>query len=220
MIERLHTLGYMNVYNKKENFYDMIHRNQVPSYDVLITNPPYSMDHMEQLLCFVTKSSKPWFLLLPNYVYCKDYYQHHINYSTCRSHETNASTTITSNTDKTTNTIITTNNSRYVGSHSSIVKNGMFYVTPVKGRRYLYTTPKGRRQEKSSKYTSPFPTFWYCYLPNKALLSRLLSIQKKDDKVNVAHSIAMIPIEVIVDDEVMMMRMLMITTPDGANYVK
>jgi hypothetical protein len=38
------------------------------------------------------------------------------------------------------------------------------FIVPRK--RYLYTTPYGRRQQKSSKYTSPFPTFWY-YWPGK-----------------------------------------------------
>jgi hypothetical protein len=38
------------------------------SYDVLVTNPPYSADHKERALGFCLASAKPWLLLLPNYV--------------------------------------------------------------------------------------------------------------------------------------------------------
>lgn len=72
----------------------------LPDYDILVTNPPYSSDHVEKLLAFVAKSSKPWLLLLPNYCYMKDYFA--IVQKSCRP----------------------------------------FFIAPVKGLRYLYTTPK------------------------------------------------------------------------------
>ena len=40
----------------------------MPKYDILITNPPYSEDHKEKILEFCSVLTKPWFLLLPNYV--------------------------------------------------------------------------------------------------------------------------------------------------------
>lgn len=123
MVERMTALGYKNVYNRKEDFYQVQESNSVPDYDVLMTNPPYSQDHMEKLVRFCVNSRKPFALLVPNYVYTKDYY------------------------------------SQIPGT------NQIFYITPSQGRRYLYSTPKGRRQKKSSKYTSPFPTFWFCYIP-------------------------------------------------------
>lgn len=123
MVERMASLGYTNVYNRKEDFYQVQAAGKVPDYDVLMTNPPYSQDHMEKLVRFCTQSRKPFALLVPNYVYTKDYYQ------------------------------------RIPGTSQ------IFYITPSNGRRYLYTTPKGRRQKKSSKYTSPFPTFWFCHIP-------------------------------------------------------
>lgn len=43
----------------------------VPPHDVLLTNPPYSGDHMERLLRFCVASGKPWVLLLPNFVVTK-----------------------------------------------------------------------------------------------------------------------------------------------------
>lgn len=123
MVERMATLGYSNVYNRKEDFYQIQANGTVPDYDILLTNPPYSQDHMERLLQFCTQSRKPFALLVPNYVYTKDYFQ------------------------------------RISGTSQ------IFFVVPSQGRRYLYTTPKGRRQKKSSKYTSPFPTFWFCHIP-------------------------------------------------------
>ena len=123
MKERLASIGFPVVHNEKKDFYELIRTNTLPEFDVLVTNPPYSGNHMERLLSFCTSElcRKPWFLLMPNYVYTKDYYD---------------------------------------PIFKAVAKP--FYVTPANGRRYMYTTPKGRRQEKSSKYTSPFPTFWYC----------------------------------------------------------
>jgi hypothetical protein len=123
--ERLNSLGFLSVYNVKEDFYKRMAANDLPEYDVLVTNPPYSEDHMDKLIRFVFSTNKPWFLLLPNYVYCKPYYEAQI-------HGTKYCSPLT------------------------------FYVTAEK--RYLYTTPKGRRQAKSGKFTSPFPSFWYCNL--------------------------------------------------------
>lgn len=133
MKERLQSLGFCNVRNEKKDFYQLIQTNTLPSFDVLVTNPPYSGDHMERLLRFCTgeQCRRPWFLLMPNYVYTKDYYSAIFGPSTAQARRT---------------------------------APPPFYVTPVGSRRYLYSTPKGRRQEKSAKYTSPFPTFWYCQL--------------------------------------------------------
>lgn len=74
MKERMLSLGFPNVYNQKEDFYNKIITNEIPKYDVLVTNPPYSLQHMEKLLDFVFQSQKPFCLLVPNYVYMKEYY--------------------------------------------------------------------------------------------------------------------------------------------------
>lgn len=66
-------LGFPNVYNENVDFYKS-QRNDLPPFDVLVTNPPYSGDHIEKLLNFTAKTSKPCFLLLPNYVATKPYY--------------------------------------------------------------------------------------------------------------------------------------------------
>lgn len=72
---KLTSLGFGNVRNENEDFYKAIQNRTVPEFDVLLTNPPYSGMHVEKLLSFVGKSNKPFLLLLPHYVYTKDYYQ-------------------------------------------------------------------------------------------------------------------------------------------------
>lgn len=165
MIKELNCLGFMDVYNRREDFYAMQQREEIPEYDVLITNPPYSGDHVEHLLNFCTQSQKPYFLLMPNYVYMKPYYLR-------------------------------------MFSSSNPLTNSLFYVTPLK--RLLYTTPKGRRQQKSGKFTSPFPTFWYCYL-GKAWAhltdSLTYTVKTNTNTCNIARRVYQLPIEVLTDSD-------------------
>jgi hypothetical protein len=76
--ERLGNLGFSNVYNEKEDCYSVwSDPASYPLFDLFVTNPPYSGDHMEKLMKQVTSSqfgSRPWFLLMPNFVHKKDYY--------------------------------------------------------------------------------------------------------------------------------------------------
>ena len=86
-------------------------------------------------------------------------------------------------------------------SRSNLLTDFQFYVTPVK--RLLYTTPKGRRQHKSGKFTSPFPTFWYCYL-GKALAPLTDSLvytakQNSPLKINIIRRVNQLPVEVLAD---------------------
>lgn len=92
-----------------------------PAAPVLVTNPPYSGDNVERLLTFCASMSKPFFLLMPNWVYAKPYYQPSLRAGGKPVRPT--------------------------------------YVVPAS--RYQYTTPKGRRQAKTAKWTAPFPSFWY-----------------------------------------------------------
>jgi len=69
-------LGFTSVCNPCEDFYKTIQsETPLPDFDVIVTNPPYSGDHIEKVIEFCVSTSKPWFLLLPNFVYTKDYYQ-------------------------------------------------------------------------------------------------------------------------------------------------
>lgn len=71
---KLASLGFTNVINENRDFYKDIASHQIPDHDILVTNPPYSGEHMEKLLEFCRKNQKPSFLLLPHFVYTKDYY--------------------------------------------------------------------------------------------------------------------------------------------------
>jgi len=74
VVQRLGSLGFTNVYNRKEDFYAAVAQGTTPDFDVLVTNPPYSGDNISRLLDFCLASRKPWFLLVPNWVYTKSYY--------------------------------------------------------------------------------------------------------------------------------------------------
>jgi hypothetical protein len=72
----LKSLGCPEVYNKKEDCYEVWEDpSRYPEYDVFLTNPPYSGVHVEKLMEHVTSNNKPWMLLMPNFVHKKDYFQ-------------------------------------------------------------------------------------------------------------------------------------------------
>ena len=68
VVRNLNKLGFTNVYNRCEDFYRAVSAGTTPAFDVLVTNPPYSGDHMEKLFHFATECGKPWLILVPNYV--------------------------------------------------------------------------------------------------------------------------------------------------------
>ena len=71
VVRNLALLGFSNVENQNEDCYKVWSEKQ---FDVLVTNPPYSDDHIEKLVVFASQSNRPWFLLLPQWVHKKDYY--------------------------------------------------------------------------------------------------------------------------------------------------
>jgi len=71
VVKNLASHGFRNVYNKNEDFYAM---KEYPPHDVVVTNPPYSSDHVERLLQFVEKNKKPAFLLMPKYIHEKPFF--------------------------------------------------------------------------------------------------------------------------------------------------
>ena len=79
VIRHLGNAGFVDVYNRCEDFYKVQAAGKVPSYEVIVTNPPYSGEHIEKLLAFCASSGKPWFCLLPNWVYTKSYYSQHVH---------------------------------------------------------------------------------------------------------------------------------------------
>lgn len=77
VVNNLKSLGFTNVHNRKEDCYKVWGSSSYPSHDILVTNPPYSGDHIELLMEHVTSESfgnRPWMLLMPQWVHKKDYY--------------------------------------------------------------------------------------------------------------------------------------------------
>ena len=67
-------IGVTNFIHEKRDFYADVKAKRVPDYDILITNPPYSLNHKERIIAFVADSGKAWALLMPNYVANKSYF--------------------------------------------------------------------------------------------------------------------------------------------------
>lgn len=55
MKQNLSLLGYENVFNDDVDCYKVWKKREEPDYDVLITNPPYSGDHIRRALSFALK---------------------------------------------------------------------------------------------------------------------------------------------------------------------
>ena len=55
---RLASLGFERVYNRNEDFYAAASAGRCPAHDVLLTNPPFSGDHLRRILHFATKGAR------------------------------------------------------------------------------------------------------------------------------------------------------------------
>lgn len=76
MKTHLASLGYSTVRNDSVDCYkEWEKREEMPPFDVVITNPPFSGDHKEKILSFCLSSGKPYFLLLPNYCATKQWFK-------------------------------------------------------------------------------------------------------------------------------------------------
>ena len=162
VIRNFLSLGFTNIYNRKENCYAMweaasetaasndkttSNTNIMNLFDVLVTNPPYSEDHIERLIRFVTSDmfihrQTPWFLLLPQWVHKKDYF------------------------------INATTKANLTSSQKHLQP---FYLIPKK--RYVYTPPPNFRLPTKSdihKKSSPFISMWYCWGGTIALNEKLI----------------------------------------------
>mmetsp|Transcript_65585 Transcript_65585/g.128720 ORF Transcript_65585/g.128720 Transcript_65585/m.128720 type:complete len:431 (+) Transcript_65585:137-1429(+) len=149
MKRHLCALGFERVHNECVDFYDVLARGALPPHDVVVTNPPYSQDHVERLLSFVGKHDKPYLLLMPNYVCAKPYFLPRL-----LGHSNDGA-------------------SAYTGFRTI----APMYVCPYK--RYHYWTPKAMRPGGKTQghanatlgnRTSPFISFWY--VDTEPLISR------------------------------------------------
>ena len=77
----LQSLGYIPVHEKRD-FYKDAQRDEVPSHDILVTNPPFSDQHKKQCLdfCFaqLRHKKRPFAILMPNYVAARQYFRGYI----------------------------------------------------------------------------------------------------------------------------------------------
>lgn len=143
VVRHLTARGFPDVYNVNEDFYEVVDgKRPPPSYDILVTNPPYSGDHVEKLLKFCVASGKPWFVLVPNFVYTNPYYSRVLA-------------------NKETGSIL----------DGGVNLNGAapvkpFYVVPQV--RYEYVVPRGVRAGHAGEVkTAPFLSFWFCDLQSR-----------------------------------------------------
>lgn len=61
--------GFARCHNEPVDFYDLIKEGNLPVHDVLVTNPPYTGQHIERALSFCARNgSVPWAMLLPTNV--------------------------------------------------------------------------------------------------------------------------------------------------------
>eukprot|EP00729_Bicosta_minor_P017602 gene17602-15861_t len=76
------SIGFATTLNKNEDFYAARAAGTCPEFDVLMTNPPFSGDHIERVHRFAVNTGKPWFILIPQYVNKKAFYLEWIRTST------------------------------------------------------------------------------------------------------------------------------------------
>jgi hypothetical protein len=74
VVGHLGRLGFPLVRNANEDCYAAQAAGAVPDFDVLVTNPPFSGDHMARALSFAARCGRPWCMLLPEFVARKAYF--------------------------------------------------------------------------------------------------------------------------------------------------
>ena len=63
------------VHNEPEDFYKVKREGRCPDHDVLLTNPPYSKDHIRRAVDYCVSRKAPWLMLLPHNVMLRDWFQ-------------------------------------------------------------------------------------------------------------------------------------------------
>ena len=72
VVRRLAALGFRDVINENRDFYADVSNGTVPRHDLLMTNPPYSGDHVDRLISHVVAAKRPFALLIPTYYLGRD----------------------------------------------------------------------------------------------------------------------------------------------------
>lgn len=63
------------IHNDPVDCYIAQKNKQVPPFDVLVSNPPYSADHIQRCIHYAVASAKPWMLLLPSNVVLRPWFK-------------------------------------------------------------------------------------------------------------------------------------------------
>jgi hypothetical protein len=162
MKAHLGELGFLSVHNECADFYTNIREGRLPPHDVLLTNPPYSGDHVERLLRFVATNAKPFLLLMPNYFCAKPYFLPALT-------EAPPAKSASAGGGSSSHARFQSEPGVAAGGGQPR-SSGPAYLCPIK--RYCYWTPKGLRAKDQVQAhvstlgyrTSPFISFWYCDL--------------------------------------------------------
>ena len=84
IVKHFEDLGFDKVHNKCEDFSVVLKDKKVPKHDVVVSMPPLGENSIEKCLKFCIRNDKPWFLLLPYYVYKLDFYKQFVESSKMR----------------------------------------------------------------------------------------------------------------------------------------
>lgn len=139
--------------NENRDFYADVAAKQVPEFDVMVTNPPFSSDHKERLLQFLIDDprQRPFFLLLPSWVAQRSYWREFLAALRHRSehrHEINSSIRLADFQDTST-------------SDSLEKEVGVFYWCP--GGKYRFEHVDGFKAQGRAK--APFDAMWFVGVP-------------------------------------------------------
>ena len=129
-----------------------------------------SGEHPKKLLSFCAANRKPFFLLMPHWVYTKEYYETALGATTATA---TTATTPTSPPSSSSSSSSSGVPAVPAAAASSRPSKGIepFYLVPMT-RRYAYTPPSwvvagqgSTAVARLKQTTSPFPSFWYCHAP-------------------------------------------------------
>jgi len=171
----LRSLGFDQVVHEKRDFYRDVEDGTVPLHHTLLTNPPYSANHKERCVRYavgnlrcecngnggngdgVVRSSsrnKPFFLLMPNYVACRDHF-----FRAALSSSSIISST--KNQDHHDDDDHADNHRPNRGENDDAREDSpldILYVVP--SISYEYDHPRG-----TGKEIPPFTSIWFCGIP-------------------------------------------------------
>jgi len=134
-ILRLSSLGFPNVQNFREDCYAAWSKPDYDArFDILVTNPPYSGDHVGRLVKFLASEkfgTRPWMMLVPQWVHKKPYFTEAFEGKGCGGVRR---------------------------------KQGPFYLVPQKRYVYLPPKGmRPKKDSETHKKSAPFVSMWFVW---------------------------------------------------------